>query len=88
MVNFVLTSALRESRFAFTLVSVHLIQTFAIVQARIGIAVIDVDLTIVPYPSDVTDALRGEQPVDAETIEVRTVRTEIDLVLASFSRES
>lgn len=56
--------------------------------ARIGLAIIDVNLAISPSPSGLAHTLVVEQLVNANTVLARTLRAQIDLVLASFSSKT
>lgn len=56
--------------------------------ARIGLTIIDINLAIFPSPSGFAHTLVVEQLVNANTVLARTLRAQIDLVLASFSSET
>lgn len=55
---------------------------------RISLAIIDVNLAIFPSPSGLAHTLVVDQLVDADTVLARTLRAQIDLVLASFSSKT
>lgn len=71
-----------------TFEAIDRINAFAIIFARIGRTVVQIELTFSSTPTRVTNAFVMEESVHTNTVNTGTVSTQINLLMTSFASET